>query len=380
MSTQSLLSTPRRRNDPVRLIAVAISLVAIAVIVLWGLYLARTALLLIYVSTLLAIGFGPLVHMIEHQRRVPVGSPRLPRWLAILVVYLVVVGALIVTGILIIPPLVSQAADLWTQLPEYLDRVQTFLIDRGFLTHTITLEEAVRRAPGSPRSAVGTVASAFTWTVTTMLGVLTVVVLTFYLLVESNALLAGFVRLFPRDTRPRVVEASRKVSAKVSAWLNGQLILAATIGVTGAVALYFLGVPYFYVLALIAGVGEMVPVIGPVLSAVPAILVALTVSPRTALLVAIFWVAQQQVENHLLVPRIMARQVGVSPVVVVVALLVGGSLLGILGAVLAVPTAAILQVVVQELLDERDRQLDAGNSQADTDDTDEGRMNESPRS
>jgi predicted PurR-regulated permease PerM len=203
MSAQSLLSPPRRRSDPVRLIAVAISLVAMAVIALWGLYLARTALLLMYVSTLLAIGFGPLVHMIEHQRRVPVLAVRDFRdALAILVVYLVVVGALIVTGILIILPLVSQAADLWTQLPEYIDRVQTFLIGRGFLTHTITLEEAVRRAPGSPGSAVGTVASAFTWTVTTMLGVLTVVVLTFCLLVDSNALLAEFVRLFPRDTVP----------------------------------------------------------------------------------------------------------------------------------------------------------------------------------
>jgi predicted PurR-regulated permease PerM len=132
-------------------------------------------------------------------------------------------------------------------------------------------------------------------------------------------------------------------------------MLGATIGTTTAIALYFLGVPYFYVLAVIAGVGEMIPVIGPVLSAVPAILVGLTVSPRTALAVAIFWVVQQQLENHLLVPRIMSRQVGVSPVIVIAALLVGGSLLGILGAVLAVPTAAILQVVVQELLDERDR-------------------------
>lgn len=358
MSTPSRPRPTRQRNDPTRAIAVAISLAVVAVTVLWALYVARTALLLIYVSMLLAIGFGPLVHAIEHQRRVPVGSPRLPRWLAILVVYVVFVATLIVLGILIIPPLVAQAADLWTRLPEYIDRVQTFLIDRGLLSHPITLEEAVR-APGSPGSAVGTVvASAFTWTVTTMLGVLTVVVLTFYLLVDSSALLAGFVRLFPRDTRPRVMEASRKVSAKVSAWLNGQLMLAGTIGTTAAVALYILGVPYFYVLALIAAIGELVPVIGPVLSAVPAILVALTVSPRTALFVAIFWVVQQQMENHLLVPRIMARQVGVSPVIVIGALLVGGSLLGIVGAVLAVPTAAILQVVVQELLDERDRRAD----------------------
>ena len=133
------------------------------------------------------------------------------------------------------------------------------------------------------------------------------------------------------------------------------MILAGTIGVTAAIGLYLLGVPYFYVLALLAAIGEMVPVIGPVLSAVPAVLVAFSVSPRTALFVLIFLVVQQQFENHFLVPKVMERQVGVSAVTVIIALLLGGSLLGILGAVLAVPSAAILQVLLQEILDERDR-------------------------
>jgi predicted PurR-regulated permease PerM len=99
----------------------------------------------------------------------------------------------------------------------------------------------------------------------------------------------------------------------------------------------------------------MIPVIGPLLSAVPATLAGLAVSPQTALFVLIFFIVQQQVENHLLVPKVMARQVGVSAVTVLVALLLGGSLLGVLGAILAVPTAAILQVVLQQVLDERDR-------------------------
>jgi predicted PurR-regulated permease PerM len=103
------------------------------------------------------------------------------------------------------------------------------------------------------------------------------------------------------------------------------------------------------VLALIAGIGEMIPVIGPLLAAIPAIAVALSVSPATALFVAIFFLIQQQFENHVLVPKIMERQVGVSAVVVIVALLIGGSLLGVVGAILAVPTAAILQVVFAEL-------------------------------
>ena len=336
------------------LIVWTLAMVVVAIAVAWLLYRARDALLVIYVSVLLSIGFGPIVRAIE-RHPVKRGDRALPRWLAILVVYLVFVAALTITGFLVIPPLVDQAQELWTRLPSFLDRAQTFLIDRGLLNHRITLEEAVRNAPGTPGTAVGTVATAVSRIIGFIIAFITILILTFYLLIDSDALYKAFARLFPRDARPRVLDASRKITTKVSAWLNGQLILAGTIGSTAAIGLYLLGVPYFYVLALIAAIGEMVPVIGPILSAVPAILAGLTVSPQTALFVALFWLGQQQIENHLLVPKVMERQVGVSPVVVIVALLVGGSVLGILGALLAVPTAAILQVIVQEILEERDR-------------------------
>jgi predicted PurR-regulated permease PerM len=333
-------------------IARAVTLTALAVVIVWALYEARDALLIIYISGLLAIGLGPLVHAIEHA--VPAGTQRLPRWFAILAIYLAIVGSLTVIGLLVIPPLVDQAQQLWTAAPALLDRAQSFLIDRGVLDHPITIGEAVQRAPG-PGDAVGTVAMAVTRVFAAILAFITILILTFYLLIESDTLFAAFARLFPRKDRPRVEDVGRKITTKVSAWLNGQLILAGTIGVTAALGLYLLGVPYFYVLALVAGFGEMIPMLGPILSAIPAVLVGFTVSPRTGLFVLLFWVLQQQVENHLLVPKVMERQVGVSAVTVIVALLIGGSVLGILGAVLAVPSAAILQVVVQELLDERDR-------------------------
>jgi predicted PurR-regulated permease PerM len=336
------------------LILWTLAMVLLAIAASWLVYLARHALLIVYVSVLLSIGFGPVVRTIE-RHPVKRGDRALPRWFAILVVYLVIVGVLTVAGLLVIPPLVDQAQELWRRLPSMLDNFQTFLIDRGLLSQRITLEEAVRSAPGSPGTAVGTVATAVGSVVGFVIAFLTILILTFYLLVDSESMYSGFARLFPRETRPRVLAASRKITAKVSAWLNGQLILAGTIGSTAAIGLYLLGVPFFYVLALTAAIGEMVPVIGPIFSAIPAILAGLSVSPRTALFVALFWIAQQQIENHLLVPKVMERQVGVSPVIVIVALLIGGSVLGILGALLAVPTAAIIQVIIQEVLDERDR-------------------------
>jgi predicted PurR-regulated permease PerM len=157
-------------------------------------------------------------------------------------------------------------------------------------------------------------------------------------------------QLFPASERARVDAVSRDITLKVSAWLGGQLLLGAIIGGTSAVGLWLLGIPFFYVLAVISGVGELIPVVGPILSSIPAIAIAATVSLQKVLLVIVFFVLQQQVENHLLVPKIMSRQVGVSAVTVIVALLIGGKLLGIVGAILAVPTAAILQVVLTEVV------------------------------
>jgi predicted PurR-regulated permease PerM len=340
-----------------------IALTALAVVVLWAAYLARDALLIIYISALLAIGFGPVVNAIEHQTFIRAGTKRLPRWLAILIVYVAIIGVLAIVALLVIPPMIEQSQELWTKVPGLLDRGQSLLMRYGLLNHRITLEEAVRSAPSSPGNAVGTVAMAVTRAIGGIFALMTILILSFYLLVESETMFTAFARLFPRSDRPRFEEGARQISTKVSAWLNGQLMLAGAIGSSAAIGLYLLGVPYFYVLALVAGIGEMIPIIGPILSAVPAIAVAFAVSPRTALFVAIFFFLQQQVENHVLVPKVMERQVGVSPVVVIAALLIGGSLLGVLGAILAIPTAAILQVVVQELLDERDRAED-GNRRA----------------
>ena len=320
----------------------AIAIAALAVVVLFAAYLARHVLLLIYIAALFAIGFSPVVRVIERQ-------PRIPRWLAILLLYVAILGIVTLILVLIAPPLISQAKGLWAAAPGMFDRAQQYLVEKGLLARHLTLREAVEQAPGSG-DAVGTIAGAALGIIGGVVGLLTILILTFYLLLEAGALRETFLRLFPKSRRAQVAQASAEVTRKVSAWLNGQLLLGATIGSTAAIGLWILGVPYFYVLALIAGVGELIPVVGPLLAAIPAIGVALTISYQKAALVAVFFLLQQQFENHVLVPKIMSRQVGVSAVTVIVALLIGAELLGILGAVLAVPSAAILQVVYQETI------------------------------
>ena len=335
-------------DDPRALIRYALVGLALTVLLLWTFFLVRGALLLLYVAALVAIGLSPLVAAIE-QRRQARKRGRLPRWAAILLIYLTLISVLVAIGIMIVPPLVTQARQLWAELPELLQTAQQFLIDRGLLSRPITVSEAVQQTPVPGSDAVGTVLGAIWGVIGGVFGLVTILIVAFYLLVDSESIVRTFVRLFPRSERERVLDACRRVATKVSAWLAGQLLLAGIIGTTAALGLWLMGVPYFYVLALIAAIGEMIPVVGPLLAAVPAVLVAFTVSPALALGVTVFFILQQQFENHVLVPKVMERQVGISAVVVIVSLLIGGSLLGIMGAILAVPTAAILQVVFEEL-------------------------------
>jgi predicted PurR-regulated permease PerM len=339
-------------EDPRALIRYTIAMIVLAGVLLWCAYLVRDVLLIIYVSGLFAIGFSPIVRMIERQKLLPIGSTRFPRWLAILILYLAILGTVALVLFLTFPPLVEQGRALWAKLPDMFERGQQFLLSKGWLKEHLSLWQAVERAPGTGGDAATKVIGAVANVAGGIFGFVTILILTFYLLVDAANLRASMLRLFPRRQRERVDAASREVTIKVSAWLGGQLLLAGVIGVTSAVGLWALGVPFFYVLALISAIGEMIPVVGPLLSAIPAIAVAATVSPKTVLFVVIFFILQQQLENHILVPKIMSRQVGVSPVTVIVALLIGGSLLGIVGAILAVPTVAILLVVAAELMTE----------------------------
>lgn len=346
---------PNTLSQQKSLIRYAIAMTALAVILIYAGYLVRKVLLLLYISGLLAIGFSPIIRLIEKQRLMPVGDKRFPRWLAILVLYLFIIGTLVGVGMLMFPPLYEQGKEFVAAAPQMFERGQQFLIERGILTEHIGWREAVQAAPVGEggQAAVGTVFGAIVGVLGGIFGFLTILILTFYILVDADNLRTGLLHLFPKENRPRVAAASREIVGKVSAWLGGQLLLAAIIGITSAIGLWLLGIPFFYVLALISAIGEMIPIVGPFLAAIPAVAVASTVSFQKVLLVIVFFVIQQQVENHLLVPKVMERQVGVSAVTVVVALLIGGNLMGILGAILAVPTAAILQVVFTEVMKQK---------------------------
>jgi predicted PurR-regulated permease PerM len=341
MSTSSL-----EPSDPRSLIRYGFLWLAITIVALWAAYLIRSQLLVIYVCVLFATGLSPLVRWIE-RRRTP-GKRRLPRPAAILLIYATVIGLLVGIGFAVLPPLIEQSQAFWRDLPDRVGAIQRRLVSWGLISPDTSYKDLLQQAPGSG-DAVNFVLGTVWGFVGGLFGLVTILLLTFYLLVESQSIFNFFVRIFPRERRQTVADVSAMVTNKVSAWLGGQIFLGFIIGATTAIGLGLMGVPYFFVLALIAGIGEMIPMVGPLLSAIPAIAVAFTVSPGLALGVAIFFLVQQQLENAVLVPKLMGQTVGLSAVTVILSLLIGGSLLGFAGALLAVPTAAIIQVLFEEL-------------------------------
>lgn len=320
----------------------------LAVLLLWIAYLARYAILLVYISALLATGFSPIARTIHRHSRIPLLDRQLPRSVAILIVYLAGVAIIAGVSFIVFPPLVDQVQQLVRNLPGMAKQAQTFLISHGIESHRLSVEELLKEMPAGTE-VFGTIVGKFWSVIGGVVGVVIIIVLSFYLLNESESLFNVIVPLFPRHDRDKVRSVASGITAKVGAWMGGQLILSGVIGATTALGLGLLGLPYFYVLAVIAALGEFIPYAGPVIAAVPGIAIGLTESWQKALLVALFYLAQQQLENNILVPKLMRHQVGLNAAGVIIAILVGTELLGILGAILAVPTAAILLVLFQEL-------------------------------
>ena len=323
-----------------------VATVTVVLLALAVLYVAREAMMLIYISALVAMGFSPLVGLMQRPSH---GRIRLSRTFAILAIYLTIIGALVLVALAVIPPAVVQGRELWARVPELFDDFQRFLIRYRLMTRRVTLQEAVLNAPaGSGGNAVTSAIFAISSLIGGVFGVVTILILSFYLLIEAEPLFHYLIRFVPADKRAQVGAAARESVLKVSAWLRAQLTLAGVMGVFAAVGLGLMGEPYFYVIALIAAVGETIPIVGPIIGGVTAVAVAIATSPRLAVTVGIYFFVLHQLESNVLVPKIMERRVGVSPVAVLIALLLGTALLGLIGAILAIPTAAILSVFVEE--------------------------------
>ena len=328
-----------------------VAIVSASALIALGVWAGRSALLLIYVSLLAATGLLPLVGQLERLAARPNAHVGVPRWLLIAVVYASVVALVIAICRVIIPPLFSQIVDLRVTLPSLFDTWQGWLLRHGWLSRRMTFADAMHQsAPAvDVTQPIALAASAARRLAGGVTGLVTVLILTFYILLDGPHITTELARAVPLVHRARFTSVVRDVTGRVSAWLQGNLILASIMGGVTATTMGLLGEPFYYVVALLAAMGEFVPIAGPLLVGVFAVLLALTVSVNLALWVGLVFLVLHEFDTNVLMPRIMGRQVGLSSLAVFVAVLMGAEWFGLTGAILAIPTTAIVSAIVEEL-------------------------------
>jgi predicted PurR-regulated permease PerM len=304
---------------------------------------AGGVLMLLFVAILLASALEPIVGLIRD--RLPLG-----RGATILVVYVAFFVAVVGLAVVIVPAAIAQGQKIVASLPTFLDTVRSWssTLRPAILGQSVReLTDSVgsifaQPAKADPNQVVRVGAAA----VETAVSIATLLTVVFFWLLEHARLQRYILAYLPADRRAGVRDAWNEVETRLGLWVRGQLTLMAVMGTAAGIAYTVLGVPGALLLGLIAALTEAIPIIGPLLGAVPAILVAATVSPQLALIVAGVYVVIQLIEGSVLVPLIMRNTIGISPLLVLVSLLIGGAVGGLVGAFLAVPVAASVEIIL----------------------------------
>lgn len=328
-----------------------------AIFLVVGLYVlfqfveAVTFLLLFFALVLLlAAVLNPIVAWLQRRR--------VPRPIGAVLVVVTIVGGLVAVFWFAIPPLIDQGQELVNDAPGLWnglrDRLERFLAAHPSLSAQLpTADQLVQRAGPYVTRLVGQVGRYTLGLLGAILSLMLLLVLVIYCLVSPQPLVAGLLGAFPEGHRERAEQILGLILTRLKAWAMGSMVLGVIVGAMTWVGLYLLNVPFTFVFAVIAGVGELLPTLGPLLSAIPPLLVALATDPTQAIWVAVLFLAVQQIENNLIVPLVMSRAVDVHPLSVTFMVLAMGTLFGVIGALLAVPTIVIIKTLYQELYQAR---------------------------
>ena len=317
----------------------------------WLLYRLRDVLFLFFVAIVVGTAIRPAVDWL-HRRGVP-------RATGVIVLYILIAGVLIGFLAMILPLLADQATEISRTLPEYYTSFRGALVDSGNrllqnigLRLPTQISILVNRTPNT-EEVVDQVGQTFLYinlVLKGLLGTLVVFLLAYYWTQEGNFILRSLLRITPPQRKKNIREFLQLAEMKLGGYIRGQGLLCLAVGVTAFIAYLLIGLPYTLVLAIFAGVMEMVPIFGPALGAVPALLVALSIDPSKAIWVVVATTLIQLLENTVLVPRIMKHSVGVNPIITLLSLIAFGSVFGFVGALLALPLAAIIQLLVSRVM------------------------------
>lgn len=314
------------------------------VIVLWFLFTIRDILAFVFLSIVIASAVSPSATWLQNKG--------VPRALGVLLIYLL--ALLVIGGVLsiIIPVFTAEIRQLARILPSLFQQLSMSFEGSPEIVQRYPFLENIQTflsVSAERLEAVGS--NLFNATVSVFGGIfwaLVVIVISIYLSVMEDGvkpLLRAFV---PAEHQGYILDLWRRAQDKMGSWLKGQLFLALAVGILVYAGLSVLGVKYALVLAILAGILEIIPFVGPILAAIPAFILAFFQAPILALWVLALYILIQELENHLLAPKVMERVVGLNPVIVIIAVLIGGKLGGILGMIISIPLAAIIAEFVRD--------------------------------
>lgn len=313
------------------------------------LWLIRDIVIIVIFSIIVASAIDPLVDWLQKYR--------IPRAISVIFIYILVVAVFTAVITLLVPPIAEQINQLATQLPDYINLDRSALYQRlqDFAVRVELSETAKNFFTSIGQSLSQTTGGVFA-TVSGFFGgvfsVVAVAVLTFYLVVEERGIKKFFQFLIPGRHHPYMSDLITRIQSKLGAWLRSYFLLALIVAVLLYIGLLIIGVKYALVLAILAGLLEFIPFIGPIVAIIPALFLAVTQHPLLALFVFLLYIVVNQFESHVLVPRILQRAIGLNPVVVVLVLLVGAKLAGFVGILLAVPLTIMLVEFGRDLFEE----------------------------
>jgi predicted PurR-regulated permease PerM len=313
------------------------------VLALWIAYVVRDVLLLIYVSALFAVVLSPAIGVIRKMR---FGSWNPGRGFAILflILALVILGTVFV--VFALPTIYSDANQFSVDWPKRLASLTEGIRKMGIKVDPAELQKYAGEIVGGAGGLFLNLAGG-------IFGLFTGIILTAYFIIDGDRAFHWAVSLFPLDQQARLSAALVRAERRMRNWLLGQSMLMAALGISSLAVYYALGLRYFYVLALYAGIANIVPIAGPISAVVLSCTVAALDSPQKVLGVIIFHAVYAQFENAFLWPRVMRSTLKLSPLAVIIALTMGGALAGVLGALVSVPTAALVTVLADEYLVKR---------------------------
>ncbi len=301
------------------------------IIFLWLTYLIRDIILEFFLALLIMAVFDPFVTKLS--------SYKIPRGASVLLAYLILIAAIGFTFAAVIPPLIDQTTAFINNLPRFLDTLGM----SSLVTDQIS-EQTVNQLGALPAKVVTTTVSLFS----NFLGIAAILVFAFYLLSERNSLKTQLVLWFGEKREETFEKKFNLIEERLGSWARGQLSLMILIGITNYIGLSILGIPFTLPLSILAGLLEIVPYIGPIVAAVPAVLIGFGISPIIGSAVAAMAFLIQQLENFVFVPKIMQKSTGINPIITLLVLAVGARLAGLIGLLIAVPVFITIQVITSQ--------------------------------